>query len=399
MIPPTLHRRARWQRALRASLAALIALTAGLGWDQARTGTEPLLPTDAALAAAVRGAAPYLQESCPEPNDGFPQACPISPPARLTGFIQTPDDLDTFVVRVAAPGRLLATLSGLPADYDLHVYNASAQLVVESQREGNADEAIDTQIGAPGNYFIFVNAGRGDSDPTAPYQLVVDLLGAGAIQGTQPAGAVELPPPPAEPTPTQAAVSEPPAVLESISGGRAVVRRSDGSAQDGAPPGTELEPGDQLAVVGDGNAALRLLGGSVATLNKNSALALSRLERNSDGVITIVLEQTRGSGVHSVGGLSNPAATYTVVANRVSTVARGTGFGVTLRDDGWVLIDCLECDPNKVTAADQPIGSGQRLAVSPASERIWLKLYEDPPNPEPTRDEEEERRQQGKNQG
>ena len=47
-----------------------------------------------------------------------------------------------------------------------------------------------------------------------------------------------------------------------------------------------------------------------------------------------------------------------------------------------------------MTAADQPIGSSQRLAVSPAGERIWLKLYEDPPNPEPTRDEEEERRRQ-----
>jgi hypothetical protein len=382
-------------RLVRLLAVGLLALTALAGWDQARPGAAGALPSEPPLAAPGLRAVPYQQESCPEPNDGFPQACPVSPPARLTGFIQTADDLDTFVVRVGAPGRLLATLTNLPADYDIHVYDASAKLVAESQNEGTADDTIDTQIGAPGNYFIFVNFGRGDLNPTAPYQLVVDLLGAGAIQGP-PAADVSSAAPPAEPTPTQAPPPEPPAVLESISGGRAVLRRADGSAQDGVSPGTELGPGDQLAVVGDGNAALRLIGGSVATVNRNSALALVRLDRNADGVVSIVLEQIRGTAVHSVAGLSNPAATYTVIANKVSTVARGTSFGVTRRDDGWVLVDCVDCDRNKVTAADQPIGSGQRLAVSPSSERIWLKLYEDPPNPEPTRDPEEERRQQEK---
>lgn len=394
MLPPTPGSQIRSWLVLPSLLAGLLLVLGVLAVARAPERRSNLLGPAPAYAAPLQAAGPLQQETCPEPNDGFAQACPVTPPAKLSGLIQSAEDIDTFVIRVGAPGRLLATLTNLPADYDLHLYDAAAQLVTESQAEGTADESLDIQLATPGNYFVFVNSGRGDFNPNTPYLLVLDLLGAGAIRPAAPPQGLEPTP---IPQPAAAAPPEgPPAILETVNG-RTVLRRADGSAQDGVPAGVELRPGDQVSVVGDGSAALRLFGASVATINKNSGLALARLERSGGGATTIVLEQLRGSSSHAVSGLDQPGSSYTVVANKIATIARGTNFGVTLRDDGWVLVDCVDCDRNKVTAAGQAIGSGQRLAVSAESEQIWLKLYEDPPNPEPTPEPDDQNRREGSN--
>jgi hypothetical protein len=350
----------------------------------------------AELVALVALAAPAQQATCPEPNDGFAQACPIVPPVQVSGYIDPASDLDVYMVRVGAPSRLTASLTGLTLDYDLRVYTAAAQLVAESASEGTVDEKIDVQIDLPGNYFIFVNSGRGDSSATSPYLLSVNLVAANSQPAASPTDtpvptAVGAPPSQSSGAGGGPAPSGPAALLQTVDNARVVLRRPDGTTQDGVPSGTALEVGDSVGTVGSGSATLQLLGGSTLRLNRDSAVNLVRLDLAADGTQTIQVEQTRGRSNHQVS-LPNGGSSYTVFANKIPLVAHGTSFDSELRDTGLVLFDCLDCDRNRVSAYNQPLGSGQRLAVAPSGEVFVLKIYEEPPNPEEERQKEEEDR-------
>jgi hypothetical protein len=150
----------------------------------AASGHQPAAP----MVVSVLSRGPLLQEdACPEPNDDPTSACPLGLPAAVQGFISTADDVDAFVVQVNVPARLLATLTNLASDYDLHFVDEASRIVRESLAEGRQSEHLELQIDTPGRYFVHINSGRGGYNESEPYSLLLELLGPeGALTSEPP---------------------------------------------------------------------------------------------------------------------------------------------------------------------------------------------------------------------
>lgn len=122
--------------------------------------------------------APALAQAdpCPEPNNGFTNACFVGPAApTVQGFISAAADIDAYKFEVS--GRLAQVrieLSGLPADYDLHVFNGNAGFIGESTNQGLTPDVLDVPL-IPGPYFVFVNSSQGGFSPNRPYTLSITV--------------------------------------------------------------------------------------------------------------------------------------------------------------------------------------------------------------------------------
>ena len=125
----------------------------------------PMLP----LAGPVRPASAQ-GDPCPEPNNGFNQACFIGPGAPVVqGFIGQPGDVDAYKFEVPhGLARVRIELRDLPASYDVHLFDNSSAFITEAV--GGGAKVLDLPL-IRGTYFLFVNSGAGQSDPGRPYTL------------------------------------------------------------------------------------------------------------------------------------------------------------------------------------------------------------------------------------
>lgn len=144
----------------------------------------PLLVTATPPAVAPAATRP---DACPEPNDGYDQACPIGPDGPAFGYIATPSDLDMYTFEVSG-GRawVHVELTDLPADYKVEVQDASHAFVQSSDNAGTFPEALDLDLD-PGRYFILVYSALAQSKSDQPYRLglsMVPLDGASRPSGT-----------------------------------------------------------------------------------------------------------------------------------------------------------------------------------------------------------------------
>src|SRR6476659_2461965 len=77
----------------------------------------PLVPSPALSQA----------DPCPEPNNGFNNACFIGPRTpTVQGFIASATDVDAYKFQIGDPvAQVHIELSNLPADYDLYLFDNS----------------------------------------------------------------------------------------------------------------------------------------------------------------------------------------------------------------------------------------------------------------------------------
>ena len=97
-----------------------------------------------------------------EDNDNFQQASPLLPGATVSAYINPPFDNDYFRLPVAIlSSTIVVSLTELPADYDLYLYDPAQELVATSAKSGLTNESITYAAGSEtGDFFIRV-AGKG----------------------------------------------------------------------------------------------------------------------------------------------------------------------------------------------------------------------------------------------
>ena len=122
-------------------------------------------------------------------GDTFETATAI-PAAELDEYIDVASDIDWWTTTLATSGTLTVTISKLPGDYDLRVYNDLNQLVAWSINGGQNNDSI-TYAAAAGRYYIQVSPYSGSFSETQAYHLAVEFIPT----------FVPPPPPPPPPAP------------------------------------------------------------------------------------------------------------------------------------------------------------------------------------------------------
>ena len=171
-----------------------------------QTPTETATATPTATPSATLSATPTATRTstatatatpaCPdpyEPNDHFNQAWDLGWSAHVQSYICVPADVDYYLGDITSRpfGGFSITLTDLPADYDLRVYNVMRQPIASSAHHGLDAEHVTVM--EPGVVYIEVWSAVGASDPSRPYTL--DVAGVPV--------ATETPSPSPSPTPRQ----------------------------------------------------------------------------------------------------------------------------------------------------------------------------------------------------
>jgi hypothetical protein len=114
-----------------------------------------------------------------EPNNVSAEAKPLS--GTVEGYICPVGDIDWFRFTLSAPSSFTVTLSNLPADYDIRLYNANNQLLRESDNWSTISERITMTNASPGTYFLQISGYDGAFSMLSPYTLSLTIEG-GASQ-------------------------------------------------------------------------------------------------------------------------------------------------------------------------------------------------------------------------
>ncbi|MFN0204077.1 MAG: fibronectin type III domain-containing protein [Bacteroidia bacterium] len=109
-----------------------------------------------------------------EPNETFGAAMAITPNIDIKGQIATATDKDYLKFTTTAASAFTATLSSLPADYDMAIYNSAGTLLGSSQNSGTTNEGLTSTSLAAGTYVIYIY-GYGGVFSTTCYNLKLSL--------------------------------------------------------------------------------------------------------------------------------------------------------------------------------------------------------------------------------
>ena len=107
-----------------------------------------------------------------EPNESRTAAKSIAVNTNITALIGTSTDKDYFkFTNTAAAPNIKVTLSNLPADYDLKLYNSAGTLLYTSQNGGTTAETIKYNAAPVGTYYAYVYGYSSAYNATSCYTL------------------------------------------------------------------------------------------------------------------------------------------------------------------------------------------------------------------------------------
>ncbi|MFA6941392.1 MAG: PPC domain-containing protein, partial [Clostridiaceae bacterium] len=105
-----------------------------------------------------------------EPNDTTAEAYGISSGISYSSYIYSSTDVDYYKLTVSAAKSISISLTTLPKDYDLYLYNSSGTQVGRSINGGTTSESI-TYTAAAGTYYVKVIGYSSVYSTTAAYTL------------------------------------------------------------------------------------------------------------------------------------------------------------------------------------------------------------------------------------
>ena len=126
-----------------------------------------------------------------EPNATLGAAIAITTSSTLKSQIASATDLDWFKFTPAISGNLTITLTTLPFDYDLHLFNASGTELVKSDNGGTTNESLPYNVSAGVTYYIKILGYQNVFSTTSCYTLTVSGV-APAMASNQPVSIVNL---------------------------------------------------------------------------------------------------------------------------------------------------------------------------------------------------------------
>lgn len=105
-------------------------------------------------------------------NNAMSGAAQITINTDVYGRVYTPGDDDYYKIDLTNGDATTITLSDLPADYDLLLYNSAGTQLAASSTRGYGDEALSGNF-AQGTYYILVKGYNGANNPFHCYKLRV----------------------------------------------------------------------------------------------------------------------------------------------------------------------------------------------------------------------------------
>jgi hypothetical protein len=160
-------------------------VTATASRTPTRTATSTRTPTRTPTATRTRTTTPTAGPSptptptsaCPdpyEPNETFASAWPLGA-GGYNAYICAPGDQDWFSINLAPFQALQVTLTDLPKNYDLGLYDPLGVLIGDSHNGGTAPEQKNIVASATGGaYRVRIFGVAGAFDPTTPYTLKLE---------------------------------------------------------------------------------------------------------------------------------------------------------------------------------------------------------------------------------
>ncbi|HYF30907.1 MAG TPA: zinc-dependent metalloprotease family protein [Chitinophagaceae bacterium] len=106
-----------------------------------------------------------------EPNESLAAAATVATNTTHSAGITTTTDKDWFAFTLSGTNNLNITLSNLPADYDIILYNSAGTEIRRSENAGTTSESIVNNNTAAGTYYIQVFGYNGANSTTVCYNL------------------------------------------------------------------------------------------------------------------------------------------------------------------------------------------------------------------------------------
>lgn len=108
-----------------------------------------------------------------EPNESQATAVTIDTNTVISAGISTPMDVDYYKFYLPTTYNLNITLTNLPDDYDLYLFDSTGTLIGSSIASGTSNETINYSNTAEGTFYIKVNGYNGASSTSVCYNLKV----------------------------------------------------------------------------------------------------------------------------------------------------------------------------------------------------------------------------------
>ncbi len=134
------------------------------------TSTEVTQVGNAWTAVGVGGSTPPLNDTF-EPNGTVATAYAITLGTNYDSYIYSATDVDYYKFTVSGSGTVTITLSNLPKDYDMYLYNTNGTTELARAYTSNNPETISKALTAAGTYYIKVVGYSSAYSTTSKYRL------------------------------------------------------------------------------------------------------------------------------------------------------------------------------------------------------------------------------------
>lgn len=109
-----------------------------------------------------------------EPNNSIAEAYAINSGVNYDSYIYSSSDMDYYKIATSKAGTISVTLTNLPYDYDLYLYNSSGTKVASSIKSSTSNESISYSSSTAGTYYIKVIGYNGVYSTKTKYRLTAN---------------------------------------------------------------------------------------------------------------------------------------------------------------------------------------------------------------------------------
>ena len=108
-----------------------------------------------------------------EPNDTLNAAYAITKGTVYNAYISSSTDVDYYKFTQSSTGYINVSLTNLPKDYDVYLYNSSGTQVAKSTKGGTSSESIRYNATRTGTYYVKIIGYNGNYSTSTKYALKV----------------------------------------------------------------------------------------------------------------------------------------------------------------------------------------------------------------------------------
>jgi len=106
-----------------------------------------------------------------EPNNTLSQAYAVTSGTTYSSYISSSSDIDYYKLSTSNGRKITISLTTLPKDYDLYLYDSSGNLLASSENGSTTAESISFTAYYTGTYYILVEGYSGAYSTTTKYSL------------------------------------------------------------------------------------------------------------------------------------------------------------------------------------------------------------------------------------